>query len=67
MPPHSLGDTLLLADLLAPVESPLSQLAGTGREGTEARIDVALDEQTMSSILEESAADVASLIGALRA
>jgi HD-like signal output (HDOD) protein len=67
MPPQSLGDTLLLADQLAPVESPLSQLAGTGREGTEAKIDVALDDETLSSIIEESAHDVASLIDALRA
>ncbi|MBK7766943.1 MAG: HDOD domain-containing protein [Sulfuritalea sp.] len=67
MPPQSLGDTLLLADQLAPVESPLSQLAGVGREGTEAKIDVALDDETLSSLLEESAADVASLIDALRA
>jgi HD-like signal output (HDOD) protein len=67
MPPQSLGDTLLLADQLAPVESPLSQLAGTGREGTEAKIEVAFDDETLSGILEESAADVASLIDALRA
>jgi HD-like signal output (HDOD) protein len=67
MPPLSLGDTLLLADQLAPVESPLSQLAGTGREGTEAKIDVALDDAPLSSIIEESADDVASLIEALRA
>jgi HD-like signal output (HDOD) protein len=67
MPPQSLGDTLLLADQLAPVESPLSQLAGTGREGTEAKIDVAFDDETLSGILEESAAAVASLIDALRA
>ena len=67
MPPQSLADTLLLADQLAPVESPLSQLAGTGREGTEANIEVALDDETLSSILEESTADVASMIDALRA
>ena len=67
MPPQSLADTLLLADHLAPVESPLSQLAGTGREGVEAHIDVALDDQTLSSILLESAAEVESLINALRA
>jgi hypothetical protein len=67
MPPQSLADTLLLADQLAPVESPLAQLAGTGREGIEANIDVALDDQTLSSILEESAAEVESLINALRA
>ncbi|OHC72747.1 MAG: histidine kinase [Rhodocyclales bacterium RIFCSPLOWO2_02_FULL_63_24] len=67
MPPHSLADTLLLADELAPMESPLSQLAGTGREGMEARIEVALGEQTLSGILAESAVEVASLIDALRA
>lgn len=67
MPPASLADTLLLADQLAPVESPLSQLAGTGREGTEDQLDVALDDATLTSILEESAEDVASLIAALRA
>jgi hypothetical protein len=49
------------------VESPLSQLAGSGREGIEANIDVVLDDQTLSSILEESAAEVESLINALRA
>ena len=67
MPPQSLSDTLLLADQLAPVESPLSQLAGTGREGVEAQIDVVLDDQTLTSILQESAAEVESLINALRA
>jgi hypothetical protein len=67
LPPQSLGDTLLLADQLAPVESPLSQLAGSGREGVESKIDVALDDETLSSILEESATEVASLIDALRA
>ncbi|MDP2824729.1 MAG: HDOD domain-containing protein [Sulfuritalea sp.] len=67
MPPQTLTDTLLLADELAPVESPLSELAGNGREGTEVQIDVALDGQTLSSILEESAAEVESLIDALRA
>ncbi len=66
MPPQSLGDTLLLADQLAPVESPLSQLAGTGREGIEAQVDVALDQEALSGILDESAAEVASLIDALR-
>lgn len=67
MPPRTLADTLLLADELAPVESPLSQLAGTGREGIEAQIDVALDDRTLTGIIEESAGEVESLIGALRA
>ena len=66
MPPQSLAHTLLLADYLAPVESPLTELAGKGREGTEARIDVVLDDHTLSSILAESATEVESLIGALQ-
>lgn len=65
LPPQSLGDTLLLADQLAPVESPLSQLAGQGCEGTLAQIDVALDDATLGSILAESGAEVAALIDAL--
>lgn len=67
LPPQSLADTLLLADQLAPLESPLSQLAGTGSEGTVASIDVMLDDRTLSSILEESALEVDSLTNALRA
>jgi hypothetical protein len=67
MPPQSLADTLLLADLLAPVESPLSQLAGNGREGTKVDIDIAIDDQTLTSILDESKTEVESLISALRA
>lgn len=66
MPPHSLADTLLLADHLAPLESPLAQLAGTGCEGIKASIDVVLDGHALSSILEESATEVESLIAALR-
>lgn len=67
MPPQSLADTLLLADHLAPVESPLSQLAGNGCEGIKASIDITLDGQTLGGILEESAAAVESVIAALRA
>lgn len=67
MPPRSLSDTLLLASQLAPVESPLAQLAGNAHEGTKVNIDVSLDEETLSGILTESAEEVASLIGALRA
>jgi HD-like signal output (HDOD) protein len=66
MPPETLGDTLLLADQLASVESPLSQLAGLGREGTAVDIDVALDDETLSGILKESAEELESLNSALR-
>ncbi len=66
LPPRTLADTLLLADQLAPVESPLSELAGTGREGIAAEIDLVFDDQTLSGILAESAEEVASLTDALR-
>jgi hypothetical protein len=65
IPPKSLADTLLLACQLAPVESPLDKLAGEGRDGTRVQIDVAFDQETLSGILKESEAEVASLIGAL--
>jgi HD-like signal output (HDOD) protein len=67
MPPETLGDTLLLADQLASNESPLSQLAGLGRQGTAVQIDLALDDDTLSGILKESAEELESLTGALRA
>ena len=67
MPPTTLGDTLLLADDLAPVESPLRDLDGIPREGMAATIDLLIGEETLSEILQESAADVRSLTAALRA
>ncbi|MFZ5484158.1 MAG: HDOD domain-containing protein [Pseudomonadota bacterium] len=67
LPPTCLGDTLLLADELAPVASPLHKLGGreTG-EGMTARIDLLVGQETLHEILAESARDVASLIEALR-
>jgi HD-like signal output (HDOD) protein len=68
LPPESLGDTLLLAKQLARVDSPLDVLAGEGDEGMDrAHIDLALGEETLSGILEESAAEVAALTAALHA
>lgn len=67
LPPQSLADTLLLADELAPVESPLAKLAGKGRQDIEASINFVLDDATLTTILEESASYVASLINALHA
>ncbi len=66
-PPESIGDVLLLADQLAPVESPLSRLAGTGHRGEPVDIDLAIDTETLKQILAESAEEVASLIAALNA
>jgi hypothetical protein len=67
LPPESLGDTLLLADRLSPVESPLSPLAGKGRKSTDIDIDVDIDDETLGSILKDSADEVNSLFAALKA
>jgi hypothetical protein len=66
MPPRSLGDTLLLADQLSPVESPLGELAGMGRRGLPADLDLLIDEEMLSSILADSAAEVDGLSQALQ-
>jgi HD-like signal output (HDOD) protein len=67
LPPETLGDTLLLAKQLAPVDSPLDELAGEGRGSIdEGELDLALGEETLSGILEASAAEVAALTAALR-
>lgn len=65
MPAESLGDTLLLAEYLAPVPSPLHH---TGQEQSQAQassIDMAIGEETLSSILAEAADEVVSLSSAL--
>ena len=66
LPPATLGDTLLLADELAPVESPLRDLDGTPRQGMAASIDMLIGEETLSEIMRESADDVRSLTAALQ-
>ena len=66
LPPRSLGDTVLLADELAPVESPLDALTGMSRRGINTEIELLVDEQTLSAILAESAAEVGSLANALK-
>ena len=67
MPPTTLADTLLLAEELAPVPSPLHPLGGQEPDaGMKAAIDMAVGEETLASILKESAEEVASLTGALK-
>lgn len=65
MPPQTLGDTLLLADQLSPVESPLSELAGMSCKGMPADIELLIGDELLSSILADSAEEVASLTDAL--
>lgn len=65
LPPKTLGDTLLLANDLSPVASPLHQKAGATSEQSAAIIDFEVGEGTLNSILDESAEEVKSLTAAL--
>lgn len=67
MPPGSLADTLLLAEELAPVASPLYWApADRGSAAAAPKIEIALDEEKLSQILVESADEVKSLTEALK-
>lgn len=67
MPPHSLGDTLLLAEFLAPIPSPLRATGNVAVPGGNASIDMMIGEDTLAEILKESADEVASISRALQA
>jgi HD-like signal output (HDOD) protein len=66
LPPVTLGDTLLLADQLAPVRSPLREASSDMPNKHSAEIDMAIGEKTLVGILEESAEQVKSLLAALK-
>lgn len=66
IPPHALGDTLLLADQLAPVQSPFQLLKDRNGEDVPFELEMVLGTETLSEILAESAGEVKSLTGALR-
>jgi len=65
LPPETLGDTLLLANDLSQVPSPLLERPGMAGLHTAATIDFAVGEGTLASILLESEAEVAGLKAAL--
>jgi len=65
LPPETLGDTLLLANDLAPVQSPLQQNVGGNTVESASTIDFVVGDGTLASILEESADEVHSLTAAL--
>jgi len=66
LPPASLGDTLLLADRLAPVLSPLHEMVVREEEGGQVDIDMVIGADTLSGILKASAEEVESIIFAMR-
>ena len=65
LPPETLGDTLMLANDLAPLPSPLHVRPGATTPQSAATIDFVTGEGTLASILEESAEEVSSLSAAL--
>jgi hypothetical protein len=67
MPPETMADTLLLAEELSPVTSPLHQLDGmaAGQMQT-AQIEMVIGEETLSRILNEAMEEVGSLSQALQ-
>nr|WP_279158605.1 HDOD domain-containing protein [Pseudomonas corrugata] len=65
LPPETLGDTLMLANDLAPVPSPLHSRPGATTRSAAATIDFVIGDGTLASILEESAEEVKSLTSAL--
>ncbi|HAT32626.1 MAG TPA: histidine kinase, partial [Janthinobacterium sp.] len=65
LPPENLGDTLLLANDLSPVPSPLHESPGATTALAARTIDCDVGEGTLSSIMAESAAEVQSLLAVL--
>lgn len=65
LPPSTLGDTLMLANDLAPVGSPMQQAPGATSVHAAATIDFEVGDGTLASILEESAEEVRTLTEAL--
>ncbi len=67
MPPVTLADTLLLAEMLSPIPSPLHHLKNEEMSNmTTAEIEMIIGEETLSTILSESAEEIDSLTKALR-
>jgi HD-like signal output (HDOD) protein len=65
LPPETLGDTLLLANDLSPIGSPLHERPGATSQKAAATIDFASGDGTLARVLEESAGEVQSLVTAL--
>lgn len=65
MPPETLGDTLLLANELSPVASPLDTRHSATILQVASEIDFAIGDGTLASIMQESAEEVRSLTAAL--
>jgi HD-like signal output (HDOD) protein len=65
LPPETLGDTLMLANDLAPTPSPLHERPGALTRQAALTVDFTTGQGTLTQILEESAEEVRSLTRAL--
>ncbi|SFM31848.1 HDOD domain-containing protein [Rugamonas rubra] len=65
LPPETLGDTLLLANDLAPIPSPLHERPGATTPQAARTIDFVVGEGTLHDIMAESADEVKSLFAVL--
>jgi HD-like signal output (HDOD) protein len=65
MPPSTLLDTLIMANQFAPVPSPLAAPVPDMPKHSESVLDFVVDDETLASILEESAGEVRSMSAAL--
>jgi HD-like signal output (HDOD) protein len=65
MPPATLLDTLLLANQFAPVASPLAPKGPEMPKHSDSVLDFIVDDETLDSILKESADEVKSMSAAL--
>lgn len=65
LPPETLGDTLLLANDLAPLASPLHARPGATSRQAAATIDFVTGDGTLAGILQESSDEVRTLTAAL--
>ncbi|MGZ3236051.1 MAG: HDOD domain-containing protein [Burkholderiaceae bacterium] len=64
-PPVTLGDTLMLANDLSPVASPLHKKEGATHQQANTIIDFEVGEETLQSILLESADEIKALVASL--
>ena len=65
LPPETLGDTLLLANDLSPVASPLHERQGATTMQAARTIDCVIGDGTLHGIMTESAEEVKSLLAVL--
>jgi HD-like signal output (HDOD) protein len=65
LPPETLGDTLMLANDLAPHDSPLHVQAGATTRQSAATVDFVVGEGTLATILADAKEEVDSLTAAL--